>query len=264
MEKKAMKKHHVPVPLDHICAVMCNYARPNNARVCVRQLKKLGITEIVVWNNGAPSLPEATHNIKHQRNIGPIGKYLAGLQTNKRYVLVVDDDFLLLPPGLDALRRWVRQYPLVGQNGAVFYPPFKNYTHKIHYLSDWIGSPRRVDMIQPNMGMMLKTELYRRIPLHWAWNSRFLLPRRSGIFSTDLEVNCAAWDLTGQHPAVVPAGAIGFQSLPDEAPEKALSAQKGIKATKTKILQWLISHGWQPNKGRGALFETFQPLQPRL
>lgn len=245
-----MNELRVPVPLHQICAVICNYARPRNARACVRQLKKLGITEIVVWNNGAPPVPEATHNIRCPGNIGPIGKYLAGLHTKKRYILVVDDDFLLLPPGLEALRRWVRRYPLVGQNGAVFHPPFKNYLQKTHYRSDRINRPRRVDMLQPNLGMMLKTELYRRIPLHWAWNTRLLIPRRSGIFSTDLEANCAAWELTGEYPVVVPAEAAGFQPLPDEAPEKALSAQKGVKETKTKILQWLIAHGWQPSRMR--------------
>ena len=235
-----------PVPLSQIAAVMCNYVRPNNARTCVRQLQKLGIEEIIVWNNKAEPIPEATHNINYPVNIGPLGKYLAGLGTKKNYILVVDDDFLILEPGLTALRRWVRRYPLVGQNGAVFYPPFDHYGKKFHYRSDWIKTPHRVDMVQPNMGMMLKTELYRRISLHWAWKSRSLFRRLPGLFSTDLEANCAAWELSGEYPVVVPANGPGFCRLPDEAPEKALSAQEGIKEAKTKVMQWLLARGWRP------------------
>src|SRR5690554_6893522 len=216
METQEMKRKRVdPVPLEHIATVMCNYARPNNARACVRQLRKLGIQEIIVWNNKTDPIPEATQNINHPGNIGPLGKYLAGLQTKKSYLLVVDDDYLILQPGLEALRRWVRYYPLVGQNGAIFHPPFDYYGKKFHYRSDWINTPRRVDMIQPNMGMMLKTDLYRRIALHWAWESRRLFRHSPGLFSTDLEANCAAWDLSGEHPAVVPADGLGYRHLPD-------------------------------------------------
>ena len=78
-----MRRKSNLVPLAQISAVMCNYARPNNARACVRQLRKLGIEEIIVWNNKAAPIPEATYNLNYPVNIGPLGKYLAGLGTKK-------------------------------------------------------------------------------------------------------------------------------------------------------------------------------------
>ena len=105
-------------------------------------------------------------------------------------------------------------------------------------------------MVQPNMGMMLKTDLYRRISLHWAWKSRSLFRRSPGLFSTDLEANCAAWELSGEYPVVVPANGLGFCHLPDEAPEKALSAQTGIKEAKTRVIKWLLARGWRPIRYR--------------
>ena len=86
-------------------------------------------------------------------------------------------------------------------------------------------------MVQPNMGMMLfKADLYRRISLHWAWKSQALFRRLPGLFSTDLEANCAAWELSGEYPVVVPADGPGFCHLPDEAPGKSpLAARRELK-----------------------------------
>src|SRR5438552_2278438 len=90
------------VPLEAICAVLCNYARPKSTRKCVRRVLELGITEVIVWNNGAKPIPEATHNIVKRKNIGPIGKHLGALKTDKPFVLILDDDHLLNEAGLDA------------------------------------------------------------------------------------------------------------------------------------------------------------------
>lgn len=230
------------VPLKDICAVLCNYARPKSAKACVRRLLELGITEVVVWNNGAKPIPEATHNINNSKNIGPMGKYLGALNTTKPYVLIIDDDYLLTKEGLDALRKWVLYYPAVAQQGSKFKPPFNKYGKRDLYLSQDIKVPQRVDMVMPNKGMMLKTSLYRLIPDHWAWEALKVLSKN--IFTTDLSASCAVWDLTKKHPAIVPASK-GFEKLRDEAPHKALKRQKNIFHEKSKILRWLVAHGWK-------------------
>lgn len=233
------------VPLSDICAVMCNYARPNSARACVRRLRELGLKEIIVWNNGAKPIPEASQNIMNSENIGPIGKYYAGLKTKKPYVLIVDDDHLLTLPGLTAFRKWAAHYPAVAQNGSIFEPPFDDYCKRKLYRSSKVKTPSKVDMAQPNMGLMMKRDLYRKIPNHWAWGSQKIIDHRRGIYSTDLEMNCAIWDITRKHPVIIPVASEGYQTIPDEAPEKALMNQKGIYNEKTKVLKWLVAHGWR-------------------
>lgn len=232
------------VPLNDICAVMCNYARPKSAKKCINSIKKMGINEIIIWNNGAKPIQGATKNINHSRNYGPMGKYLAALYTKKPYVLVIDDDHLITRSGLNSLRRWVTKYPMVAQNGVIFKHPFKNYRKRIIYQSPAIKSPKTVDMVQPNKGMMLKTSLYRQIPKHWVWKTRKIISFKPGIFSTDMEVNAAVWFLTKKHPVVVPA-AHGYQKLPEEAPGKALCKKKGIYTIKTEILKLLVGNGWR-------------------
>lgn len=229
-------------PLKDICAVLCNYARPKNARACVRRLLKLGITEVIVWNNGAKPIPEATRNINNPENIGPIGKHLGALKTTKPYVLIIDDDYLLTKAGLAALRKWAPYYPAVAQQGSRFKPPFKNYSKRDLYLSQKIKVPQKVDLVMPNKGMMLKSGLYKLIPDHWAWEALKVLS--PNIFTTDLTASCAICDLTKRHPAIVPV-ANGFEKLHDEAPKKALRRQKNIFHEKSKILRWLVAHGWR-------------------
>lgn len=241
------QKTKCKVPLKSICAVLCNYARPKNARSCVKRLLKLGITEIIVWNNGAKPIPEATQNINNPQNVGPIGKYLGALNTVKPYVLVTDDDYLLTKVGLDALRKWVQYYPAVAQQGSKFKPPFDDYGKRDLFLAQKIKVPQKVDMVMPNKGMLLKTSLYRGIPNHWAWDAQQVLS--PGIFTTDLSASCAIWDLTKKYPAVVPVTG-GFEKLRDEAPKKALRRQKNIFEEKSKVLRWLVAHGWQLRKQR--------------
>ena len=89
---------------------------------------------------------------------------------------------------------------------------------------------------------MLKTELYRRLSNHWAWGSLKVLS--PGAFSTDLAVSCAIRDLAGNYPAVVPTKGKGYIPLPEEAPEKALKNQRGVWKERTKVLKWLVAHGW--------------------
>lgn len=242
-----MDRKRVKAPLKDICAVLCNYARPKSARACVRRLLKLGITEVIVWNNGAKPIPEATKNIVNPENIGPIGKHLGALNTTKPYVLIIDDDYLLTKSGLDALRKWIPYYPAVAQQGNRFKPPFKQYNKRDLYLSQSIKVPKKVDLVMPNKGMMLRTDLYKLIPDHWAWGALKVLSPK--IFTTDLSASCAIWDLTKSHPAVVPA-AHGFEQLRDEAPKKALRRQKNIFHEKSKILRWLVSHGWKMINGK--------------
>lgn len=238
----AQKSSDRKVPLKDICAVLCNYARPKSARACVRRLLKLGITEVIVWNNGAKPIPEATYNINNSKNIGPMGKHLGALNTAKPYVLVIDDDYLLTKAGLNALRKWAPHYPAVAQQGSRFIPPFKYYGKRDLYLSQRIKVPQKVDLVMPNKGMMLKTSLYKLIPDHWAWGALKVLS--PNIFTTDLSASCAIWDLTKKHPAIVPVSK-GFEKLRDEAPKKALRRQKNIFHEKSKILRWLVSHGWR-------------------
>jgi|SRR5690554_3964532 len=233
------------IPLHQISAVMCNYARPKSARSCVRRLKELGITEIIVWNNGAKPIPEATLNINHKTNKGPIGKYHAGLKTKRPYVLIVDDDHLLTASGLRAFRKWGKRFPAVAQNGSIFEPPFTDYNKRVFFRSHQLKKVQKVDMIQPNMGLLIRTDLYRKLLKHWSWGAQQVIDHRPGIFSTDLELNCAIWDLAKERPVVVPAKPKGYQKLPDEAPDKALMNQKGIYQEKSKALKWLVQHGWK-------------------
>lgn len=235
--------HKNLVSMDDICAVMCNYARPKNARSCVKRLKELGLQEIIVWNNGAKPIPEATHNIILSKNIGPIGKYYAGLETGKPYVLIIDDDYLLTESGLNALREWIFSFPAVAQYGNVFKPPFNKYSKKISYESNKIKAPQLVDIAMPSRGMLIKTEIYRRIPHHWAWGSLKVLS--PGAFSTDLAMSCAIWDISRKHIAVVPAHPQGFMELEDESPDKALKHQKGVWKERSKVLVWLVEKGWE-------------------
>ncbi len=230
------------VPLKDICAVLCNYARPKNARACVKRLLSLGITEVFVWNNGAKPIPEATYNIINSKNIGPYGKYLGAINTTKPYVLVIDDDYLLTKAGLDALRKWVLYYPAVAQQGSRFKPPFTKYGKRDLYLSQNLKVPKKVDMVMPNKGMMIKTTIYQLIPKHWAWEALKVLSKN--IFTTDLSASCAIWDLTKKNLAVVPVSK-GYEIIRDEAPKKALKRQKNIYHEKSKILCWLVAHGWK-------------------
>jgi hypothetical protein len=230
------------VPLGDICAVLCNYARPKSTRECVRRVLDLGITEVIVWNNGAKPIPEATQNIVKRRNIGPIGKHLGALKTTKPYVLILDDDHLLNEAGLDAFRKWVVHYPAVAQQGCEFLAPFNSYGRRQWYRAQDLSAPQEVDMVMPNKGMMLKTTLYRLIPDHWAWGALEVLS--PNLFTSDLSSSCAIWDLAKRPPAVVPAVA-GYKTLTDEAPDKALKRQKNIFREKTKVLRWLVARGWR-------------------
>jgi hypothetical protein len=238
------------IPLGDISAVMCNYARPKSARSCVKRLKELGLKEIIVWNNGAKPIPEATINLNQAKNKGPIGKYHAALKTSRPYVLIVDDDHLITASGLRAFRKWGLRFPAVAQNGSIFEPPFTDYNKRVLYRSNTVRRPQRVDMVQPNMGLLIRTDLYRRLLNHWAWGAQKVIDHRPGIFSTDLEINCAIWDLTKERPVVIPAEPKGFQKLPDEAPEKALMNQAGIYNEKSKALRWLVRNGWQMLRAR--------------
>lgn len=198
------------VPMEKISAVICNYKRPLSARKCVMRLKELGIREVIVWNNGAKPIAEATVNINYPQNIGPIGKYLAGLDTKLPYVLVTDDDYLLTKAGVDALRKWVRVYPVVSQVGDVYWylNPETGIRLKTRYYSEQLKEPKRVDLILPYQGMMLKTSVYRRIPQHWAWQA--LRTVKPGYFFTDQAMSCAVWDLTGKYPVVIPVKSLGY------------------------------------------------------
>jgi hypothetical protein len=234
------------VPKNEICAATCNYARPNNAKACVRRLKDLGLTEIIVWNNKAKPINSAARNIVSATNIGSIGRYNIGLHTQKPYILIVDDDHMLTRAGLTALRIGAARYPAVVQCGAVFNPPFKRYFDRKVIKSHQVKAPRQVDLVLPYGGLLISTELCRRILDHWAW--KFKEAVRPGFIATDLAVSCAIYDLTGQRPVVVPSNGSGMEKLKDEAPHKALSHQKGARIEKTKILRWMINQGWKPLK----------------
>jgi hypothetical protein len=234
------------IPKSEISAATCNYARPNNAKACVKRLKELGLTEIIVWNNKAKPIKNATKNHVSSINVGSIGRYYIGLHTQKPYILIVDDDHMLTRAGLTALRKWAAKYPAVVQCGAVFNPPFKRYFDRKVIKSHQVTAPREVDLVLPYGGLLISTELCRRILDHWAW--KFKEAVRPGFIATDLAVSCAILDLTGQHAIVAPSNGIGMEKLKDEAPHKALSRQKGARTEKTKILRWMINHGWKPLK----------------
>lgn len=246
-----MPQKHTPpkgaIPLNKICAVMCNYKRPKNARKCVKQLKKLGIGEIIVWNNGVKPIRGVSKNINKPHNVGPIGKFYAGLETKKPYILIIDDDFLITKPGLDALRKWGLRYPAVAQNGDIYlkFNPNTGERKRIRYRSDLLKKPKKVDLIIPNKGLLLKTSLYQGIHQHWAWNA--LKNVRSGpeYFFTDQAMNCALWDMTKQYPVVVPSKGIGSIHLREETRGAALSKHKGRYVEFVKIWKWLLDHGWK-------------------
>ncbi|HEY8464841.1 MAG TPA: glycosyltransferase [Bacillota bacterium] len=232
------------VALSEVTAVMCNYARPGSARAVVKRLRNLGLTEIIVWNNGgAKPVAEATQNINHAENIGTIGRYHAALHSKRPYILIVDDDVLLTKKGLEALLKYAGKYPLVVQAGLIYSSPFQKKPKRIKILSDQIKKPTAVDVAIANRGMIMNTDLYRSILKHWAWGC--LQQVRQGFFTTDIPVSCATYDRTGRHPMVVPVSGRGYVMLPDEAPEKALRNQKNFNAEKTKILKWLVKRGWK-------------------
>lgn len=244
MSKKSKKSKKIP--LSNICAAICNYARPHNAKACVKRLRDLGLKEIIVWNNKAKPIHSATKNIVNKTNIGSIGRYRVGLHTKKKYILIVDDDHLLTRAGLTALRLGAVKYPAVVQCGAIFHPPFKRYFKRKVLRSYQIKKPMKVDLVLPFGGMLLTTDLCRRILDHWAWEFKEAV--RPGFIATDLAVSCAILDLTGRHAVVVPVKGRGINKLKDEAPHKALCRQKGAGEEKTKILKWMIHRGWKPLK----------------
>jgi len=206
----------------------------------------LGFKEIIVWNNMAKPIHSATRNIVSSSNIGSIGRYHVGLHTKKQYILIIDDDHLLTQTGLTALRLWADKYPVVVQCGAIFDPPFTNYSNRKVHRSNQVKKPKKVDLVLPYGGMLLTTDLCRRILNHWAW--KFKDAVRPGFIATDLAVSCAILNLTGQRAVVVPVNGNGIIKLKDEAPDKALCHQKGVAEEKTKILIWMIQHGWKPLK----------------
>lgn len=232
-----------PVSLGEVTAIMCNYARPNSAKFVVQRLRKLGIKDIIVWNNAANTIPEATRNITSVKNIGTIGRYYAALQSSKPYILIVDDDVLLTKKGLNSLLKSAAKYPAVVQAGLIYGSPFKKKYKRIKYLSDKVKAPQKVDVVIANRGMILKTDLCRSIINHWVWDC--LKAVRKGFIITDIPVSCAILDITGKHPVVVPVKGRGYRTLPDEAPKKALRKQKDYYEQKTKILKWLVKKGWK-------------------
>lgn len=238
-----MKKKVEAVSISKVTAVMCNYARPKSARAVVKRLRALGLTDIIVWNNGAEPIPEATNNINNSENIGTIGRYHAVLQSSRPYILIVDDDILLTKKGLNSLLKYAGKYPAVVQAGLIFGSPFKKKYKRIKYLSDKLKKPKAVDVVIANRGMIIKNDLCQSILNHWAWDS--LNAARKGFIITDIPVSCAIFDLTHKHPVVVPVAGRGYVGLKDEAPEKALRKQKNYFKEKTKILKWLVNKGWK-------------------
>lgn len=234
------------IPLDDISAVTCSYARPNNVRRCVKRLRELKLTEVIVWNNEAKPVSEATRNILCPKNIGSIGRYYAAMDVSRPYVLIIDDDHLLTSDGLNALRYWGRKYPVVVQSGYIFESPFQDYRQRTTIHSELIEQPTIVDMLLPSRGMIIPTDLYRQIPHHWAWGSQMVL--RPGFITTDLCVSCAVWDLTKERPIVVPVKHLGAEKMEEEARDKALCYQKGSNQEKSKMLQWLVENGWEMMK----------------
>lgn len=232
-----------PISLSQVTAVMCNYARPKSARLVVKRLRDLGLTDIIVWNNNAKPIQEATQNIISAKNIGPIGRYYAAWHSSRPYLLIVDDDVLLTRKGLNTLLKYAVRYPAVVQAGLIYGSLFKKKTKRIKILSDKIKSPVDVDVLISNRGMILKTDLGRQIPNHWVWGC--LKAVHKGFITTDIPVSCAILDLTRRHPVVAPVAGKGYIPLPDEAPEKATRNQKNFKEEKTKMLKWLVNNGWK-------------------
>lgn len=238
-----MKNKADSVSLAEVTAVMCNYARPKSARLVVKRLRDLGLTEIIVWNNGAKPIPGATRNINSAKNVKAMGRYYAALHSSRPYILIVDDDVLLTKKGLNQLLKYAAQYSAVVQAGLIYGSPFKKRYKRIKYLSDEIKAPRKVDVAISNRGMILKTDLCRQILNHWVWGC--LTAVRKGFLTTDIPVSCAVLDLTHMHPVVVPVAGQGYVCLPDEAPEKAAQRQKNFYEEKTKMLKWLVNEGWK-------------------
>ncbi len=232
-----------PVSLAEVTAIMCNYARPKSAKLVVKRLRDLGLTEIIVWNNGIKPVPGATLNINSARNIGAIGRYYGALHASKPYILIVDDDVLLTKKGLNTLLKYAAKYPTVVQAGLIYGSPFKKNYKRIKYLSDTVKTTKKVDVIISNRGMIIKSDLCRSILNHWAWGC--LKAVRKGFITTDIPVSCAILDLTHKRPVVVPVAGKGYVCLPDEAPEKAARKQKNFYEEKTKMLKWLVNNGWK-------------------
>ena len=230
------------ISLSQVTAVMCNYARPKSALRVIKRLRELGLTEIIVWNNCAKPIPEATRNLNSKKNVGALGRYYAALDATRPYVLMIDDDVLLTRKGLNTLLKYAPRYPAVAQAGLIFGPPFKKRYQRIKFLSDKVKKIKKVDVAISNRGMVLKKELCRPILDHWVWGS--LKAVRKGFITTDIPVSCAILDLTGRHPVVVPVNGRGYVCLPDEAPEKASRNQKNFYEERTKMLKWLVNKGW--------------------
>lgn len=238
-----MKSKAEPVHLSQVTAVMCNYARPRSARMVVKRLRDLGLTEIIIWNNCAKPIPGATRNLNSEKNIGALGRYYAALDASRPYILIVDDDLLLTKKGLNTLLKYAPRYPAVVQAGLIFGSPFKKKYRRTKYLSDKVKTPKKVDVAISNRGLIFKKDLCRPILDHWVWGS--LKAVNKGFITTDIPVSCAILDLTGQHPVVVPVNGRGYCYLPDEAPEKASRNQKNFYGERTKMLQWLVNKGWK-------------------
>lgn len=238
-----MKRKPEPVALSQVTAVMCNYARPNSARLVLKRLRDLGVEEIIVWNNGVKPITKAAKNINHAKNIGTIGRYYAAFHTSRPYLLIVDDDVLLTKKGLEALLKYATHYPAVVQAGLIYESPFKQNYKRTKFLSNKIKKVTKVDVLIANRGLIIKTALCRSIVNHWVWGC--LKTVRRGFIITDIPASCAIHDLTGKHPVVVPVSGMGYKALPDEAPELALRSQKNYHQEKTKILQWLVNKGWK-------------------
>lgn len=232
-----------PISLSQVTAVMCNYARPKSARLVVKGLRDLGLTEIIVWNNVAKPIPGATRNLHSKKNIGALGRYYAALDASRPYILIVDDDVLLTKKGLNTLLQYAPRYPAVVQAGLIFGSPFKKRYKRIKFLSDKVKGPKKVDVVISNRGLIFKKELCRPILDHWVWGS--LKAVRKGFITTDIPVSCAILNLTGQHPVVVPVDGRGYRCLLDESPQKASRNQKNFKEERTKMLKWLINKGWK-------------------
>lgn len=102
---------------DNPIVCMATFNRPVVARDTMVLLAREA-PQVIVWNNDKYDLSPIPHNVQvinSPANIGPIGRYLAAMTTEREHILFWDDDMI---PNAGYYSKWCRFLPWV-RNGAI-------------------------------------------------------------------------------------------------------------------------------------------------
>ena len=237
------------LPLDQITAIILCYKRPKKQQQVINGLVGMGLKHIWAWCN-APAVPPkgATRIFTDSQNGMTWPRYAMAPLAPTPWVLFCDDDTLLLPAGLDALRRGAVKYP--GRNlaliGCRYKAPFTGgLRRRIYAKSHQIKEAQPVDAPWPK-GQLIARDLLQRV----FGQAELWQKMRAVVGSTsgDDLIASIIQRMMGEEPIlVVPSDGPGYKdSRTDEAPRNArLSRMPGRMRRKKASVRLWQQLGWR-------------------